>query len=121
VRGTLDAIAALSAGAGAPHLAVLAGVTKATILKRLRGLVALGLVEQRPDRGNPRGMLYLLATGTPAVLAALDTALLNPQDAHGRALRALADVSHRSVGLDPGTQARKQAEAALATALRPRQ
>ncbi|WP_211261654.1 helix-turn-helix domain-containing protein [Pseudonocardia acaciae] len=118
VRGTLHALAGAGRdGLAAAELAQLAGIAKSSILKRLRALVEFGLVAQVPDRrdgAGPRAVAFVLTERTPALLDALATAPLHPRTDEQRALRTLADLLNKPVDLVPGTQAQRQAAAAVA-------
>jgi GNAT superfamily N-acetyltransferase/DNA-binding HxlR family transcriptional regulator/predicted transcriptional regulator len=118
VRGTLVALAAAGGdGLAAAELAELAGIAKASMLKRLRGLVALELIAQVPGRragAGSRAVVYVLIDGVPDLLTSLDATPLHPRTAQERALRALVNVFNRSISLEPGTEGIKAATAAVA-------
>lgn len=87
------------------------------MLTRLRGLVALGLVAQRPDlrpNAGPKAVVYVTRPHTAELLAALDRTPLHARTATERALRDLATVLYKSVNLEPGTEGRRAAESAVA-------
>jgi 8-oxo-dGTP pyrophosphatase MutT (NUDIX family)/predicted transcriptional regulator len=116
VRGALDAIAATE-GISAAELAELAGTAKVTMLKRLRGMVALQLVEQRPDQrtgASSNAVVYVLAGDAQAMLDLLDRTPMHPRTEAERAVRALADVLNGSTTLEPGSEPRKAADSAVA-------